>query len=176
MQIYINGKIKQEQDLNMIIGEALRGLGDRIGVPEDTEIALTELQFKVVFNINGQEQYATVPREVNGETVNELFAVSIHLDEEGNIIQREDNEEESFYDPYTLAKANGQEYQYEGIESKYKNKDLEIIDSIGEPEPNEPMAVKYSIKGTDRKLVRHYKGEKLVAEYELDGEPEEKEE
>lgn len=165
MQVYINGKIRQEQDLSMVIGEALKGLNEKIGVPEDTEIAITDIQFKVVFNVDGVESYATVSREVNGELVPELFAVSIHLDEDGNVIQSEDNEEESFYDPYTLAKAHGVEYQYEGIESNYKNDDLEVIDSLGEPEPNEPMAVKYSIKGTDKELIRHYKGEKLVAEY-----------
>lgn len=167
MKIFVNGKIRQQGRVEELIQEVVNNLSNRIGVPEGTEIAIEGLEFKVVFSIDGQETYATVPREINDETVNEMFMVTVHLDEDGNVIQAEDNEEESFYDGYTLAQAVGQEYEYTGTESKYSNDELELIESIGDNSDVDVMAVKYRVKAEPEvEVVRHYKGDLLVAEYE----------
>ncbi|MCW6094579.1 hypothetical protein LAV60_15515 [Clostridium sporogenes] len=166
MKVFINGKIREEGRIDEIISEVLETMSERIGVPEGTEFAIEDLEFKVAFNIDGKEQYATVPREVAGETVNEMFMVSAHLDKEGNLVQAEDNESESFYDGYTLAKAVGKEYEYTGTESKYSNDELEVIESIGENTDEDVMAVKYRVKASPEiEVVRHYKGNILIAEY-----------
>ncbi|HIE5864196.1 TPA: hypothetical protein ACXNXA_000250 [Clostridium botulinum] len=166
MKVFINGKVREEGRIDELISEVLETMSERIGVPEGTEFAIEDLEFKVIFNIDGKEQYATVPREINGEVINEMFMVSAHLDEEGNIIQEEDNEKESFYDGYTLAKAVGKEYEYTGTESKYSNDELEVIESVGENTDEDVMAVKYKVKANpDIEIVRHYKGNLLVAEY-----------
>ncbi|GAB6153707.1 hypothetical protein JCM17380_24570 [Desulfosporosinus burensis] len=166
MKVFINGKITREGRMDELVSEIVNTMGKRIGVPENTKITIEGLGFKVIFHIDGVDTYATVPRDVNGETVNEMFSVSVHLDEDGNIIQTEDNEEESFYDGYTLAKSVGQEYQYEGTESAYSNDELELLESLGENTGDDVMAVKYRvIADPETEVLRHYKGDLLVAEY-----------
>lgn len=167
MKVFINGKIREQGRVEEIMAEIINNMSAKMEVPEGTEIAIEGLEFKVVFNINGQETYATVPRNINGDEVNEIFMVSVQLDEEGNIIQAEDNEEESFYDGYTLAKSVGKEYQYTGTESKYSNDELEIVESIGDNTDIDVMAVRYKVKADpETEVVRHYKGDLLVSEYE----------
>ena len=166
MKVVFNGKIKEIGRIDDLISGVVDNVAQRIGVPEGTALAIEGLEFKVVFTIDGEETYASVPREVNGETINEMFMISVHLDEEGNVIQAEDNEGESFYDGFMLAKSIGQEYNYEGIESKYENDELEVIDSMGENTENDVMAVRYSLIADPLiEIVRHYKGNRLVAEY-----------
>ena len=167
MKVFINGKIKGQGRVEEVITEVVSNVIDRIGVPAGTDMAIEGLEFKVVFTIDGQESYATVPRDVNGETVNEMFMLSVHLDENGNVIGADDNEAESFYDGYTLAKSIGQDYKYESCESKYQNDELEIVESLGENSSDDVMAVKYTVKADSTlEVVRHYKGDLLVAEYE----------
>lgn len=166
MKIQFNGRINTLGRVKEVITEVLNNVAPRIGVPEGTKIAIEGLEFKVVFTIDGEETYASVPREINGETVDEMFMLSVHLDEEGNIVQAEDNEGESFYDGYSLAKSIGQEYQYEGIESNFESSELELIDSIGENTGSDVMAVHYKLIGNPEvEIVRHFKGDLLVAEY-----------
>lgn len=167
MKVFINGKVKQKGRVEEIIQEVVDNTATRIGVPPGTEIAIEGLEFKVVFKINGEETYATVAREINGETINEMFMMSVHLDEEGNIVDTDDNEKESFHDGYTLAQAVGKEYEYTGTESKYENDELELLESLGENSDTDVMAVKYRvIAEPEVEVVRHYKGDLLVAEYE----------
>lgn len=167
MKVIVNGKIKEQGRVEDLVAEIIANMAKRIGVPDGTEVAVEGLEFKVIFIADGQEQYATVPREVNGETLNEIFTVVVHLDENGNVVQAEDNEKESFYDGYTLAQSVGQEYNYEGTESKYQNDELEVIESLGENTSTDVMAVKYKVKANPEiEVVRHYKGDLLVAEYE----------
>lgn len=166
MKVFINGKINRDGQIEDIIHEVVNTMAGRIGVPENTAITIEGLEFKVIFHIDGQDTYATVPRDVNGETVNEIFMVSAHLDEDGNIIQTDDNEEESFHDGYTLAQSIGQEYEYEGTTSAYEDAELEIIESLGENTSTDVMSVKYKvIADPETEVVRHYKGDLLVAEY-----------
>lgn len=139
----------------------------RLEVPKDTKLFIEDLSFKVAFEINGQLQYASITRDINGEQVPEIFQVAVKLDEDGNIVYVGDNEEESFYDGYTLAQAVGQEYEYDGIESLYSNEDLEVISYLesSEDDYKKVMAVTYKIKGDDDfSLIRYYKGEKIVVE------------
>ena len=164
--IFNGGKIQDSQSVDSLIGEVIANVCARIGVPEGTPMAIEGLEFKVVFTVNGEETYASVPREINGQTVDEMFMLSVHLDTDGNIIQAEDNEGESFYDGFTLAKSIGQEYQYEGIESNFENSELELIESIGENTGVDVMAVHYSlVANPEIEIVRHFKGDLLVAEY-----------
>lgn len=166
MKVIINGKMGMFGMIENTVLEVIETMAERIGVPEGTEFAIEGLEFKVIFTIGGKESYATVPRDINGETVNEMFMVSVHLDEEGNIIQAEDNEQESFYDGYTLAKSAGQDYQYEGTESAYRKDELELLESLGDNNTDDVMAVKYKvIADPDTEVLRHYKGDLLVAEY-----------
>ena len=166
MKVQFNGRINQTGRIDDLINEVINNVAPRIGVPEGTKIAIEGLEFKVVFTIDGEETYASVPREINGETVDEMFMLSVHLDADGNIVQAEDNEGESFYDGYTLAKAIGQEYQYEGIESNFENSELELIESLGENTGIDVMAVRYTlISNPEVEIVRHFKGDLLVAEY-----------
>ncbi|OAA90884.1 hypothetical protein [Clostridium ljungdahlii] len=167
MKVYLQG-ITQVNKLEELIKKVVLKMAERIGLEASVNFKVEDVEAKIMFNMDGNDTYATVPRDVQGTVANELFEVLVPLDREGNIDEDKvkDNEKESFYDGYTLAQALGKEYKYEGIESKYRNGDLKIIEYLGENTPGEPMAVKYSIKGTDRELIRHYKGDKLVAEYE----------
>lgn len=166
MKIIINGKIREHGVIDNLISEVIDNMARRIGVPEDTKIAIDGLEFKVLFTIDGEETYASVPREINGETVNEMFTVSVHLDEEGNILQEEDNEGESFYDGYSLAKSIGQEYNYEGIESKYQDSELEFKESLGEDTEGAKAITYIVIDNPETEIVRHFKDDLLVFEYE----------
>lgn len=169
MKITIKGFTSLEK-VGGIMTEVISTMGERIGVPEGTEIKIEGLEFKVVYMMDGQERYATVPREVDGETTHEIFEVAVSLNADGDIDITKDNEEESFYDGYTMAKALGKEYHYEGIESGYADSDLMEIDRLtsNEEEDVQVIAIKYDIKGTLKELIRHYKGELLVAEYVLE--------
>lgn len=166
MKVNVKGIVRKEGRVEELVEEILANMAKRIGVPEGTQVAIEDLEFKVIFSINGEEQYATVPREINGETVNEMFNVVVHLDENGNVKQAEDNEDESFYDGYTLAQAVGQEYQYEGTESSYDDEQLEEVEVLGS-ENVDVKSIRYTLKSDPEiEIVRHYKGDLLVAEYE----------
>lgn len=166
MQIYMQGQADPKlmyENTTKVVANLL----ERLEVPEDTKLFIEDLSFKVSFEINGQLQYASITRDINGEKVPEIFQVAVKLDPEGRIVYVGDNEDESFYDGYTLAQAVGQEYEYEGIESLYPNEDLEVISYLESSEDDEKkvMAVTYKIKGDDDfSLIRYYKGEKIVAE------------
>lgn len=166
MQIYMQGQANPKlmyENTTRVVADLL----ERLGVPGDTKMVIEDLSFKVAFEINGQLQYASITRKINGEEVPEIFQVAVKLDGEGSIVYVGDNEDESFYDGYTLAQAVGQEYEYEGIESLYDNEDLEVISYLesSEDDDKKVMAVTYKIKGDDDfSLIRYYKGEKIVAE------------
>lgn len=171
MQIYIQGTATPEQvvaHMKAVISDLL----GRIEAPSNTTYKLVDVEFKVGFDFgDGTLQYAGIKREVGGEMVDEIFQVAVLLDENGEIKFSEDNENESFHDGYTLAQAAGVEYEYEGIESMYDNDDLEVLDYIEDSEEDDKkvMAARYKIKGTEKILVRYFKGEKLVAEKVFEG-------
>ncbi|WMU08169.1 hypothetical protein vBCtySFA70_00065 [Clostridium phage vB_CtyS-FA70] len=166
MKINFKGKITSEQQLINNIMEVVSTIGKRSGVPENTAFVIVDPIIKVAFLIDGEERYATVPRKVGDKDINELFEVKVTLDEKGDIAGSVDNEDESFADPYSMAKAVGVEYQYEGIESEYDDTKLKIVESIGDNTDIAPMAVRYEIEDDSKHdLVRHFKGNKLVAEY-----------
>lgn len=168
MKVTIKGKISEQGRLEDTIQEIVSSMGNRFGIPDNTEIAIQDIEFKVIFKIDGEEKYATVPREIDGETVDEIFMLNVYLDENENIITEEDNEDESFYDGYTMATALGKEYKYSGIESKYQNDELEVVESFGENSPTGVMSVRYKVKNSPEiQLIRYYKGDLLVSEYEL---------
>lgn len=168
MKVFVNGKIEASK-VGDLVSEILYNMSERLSIPEDTGMAIEGLEFKVRYNIGGQETYATVSRDINGEKVNEIFMVAVHLDKDGNVVQADDNEAQSFYDGYTLAQSVGLDYQYTGIESKYRNEDLELLESLGENIGTEPMSVRYRVKNSPEiEVVRHFKGDLLVAEYDYE--------
>lgn len=166
MRVTLKGKqLSEEQFLDNIL-EIVTTMAKRMGLPDDILFCIENVSFTVAFDIDGKPQYATVPREINGKKINEMFEVIAEMDEDGNIKETTDNEEESFVDGYSLAKAAGEEYKYEGIKSKYKDTELEPISELKVEDG--ARAVKYNIKAEpDKELVRHYKEDKIVAEYVL---------
>lgn len=166
MKVTIKGRLGKQGMVEERVDEVIHNMAERIGVPDGTKFIVEGLEFKVIFVIDGVETYASVPRDINGETVNEIFEVVVDLDEDGNIVQTADNEAESLLDGFTLANSIGQEYQYEGVESGYSNDELEVIDSVGENTEFDVMSVRYQVIGDpDTEILRHFKGNKLVAEY-----------
>lgn len=164
MKVNVKGIVRESERVTSLVEEVIANMSERIGIPEGTEVAIEDLEFKVIFTIDGQEQYATVPRDVNGETFNEMFNVVVHLDKEGKVVQAEDNEDESFYDGYTLSQAAGTEYEYEGILSAYQDEELELIEELGDSV--DVHSAKYQLKSDPEvEIVRHYKKDQLVAEY-----------
>lgn len=167
MKVVIKGSStlnRAKSNISEVINKAI----STFNLPEGTKLKIEDLEFKVRFEIDGKETYASVPREVQGETVHEMLMVAVHVDKKGKIDYTETNENESFHDGYTLAQAVGKEYQYESIESAYENDDLEIIEYIqsNESDDKKVMAVKYRVKNEeDTEVIRHYKGDKLVFEY-----------
>jgi hypothetical protein len=143
-------------------------MGEKLELTDEmfSKIQLEDVSFKVIFtDIYGVETYISVPRDVQGETVHELFEVNVELDEDGNIFDFEDNEEESKVDGFTLAQAVGLEYNYEGIESFFKDEELVEVDRYGIE--GDVLAVKYSkVVDEASEVLRHFKGDLLVAEYE----------
>jgi hypothetical protein len=166
MKVNVEGRIIGRGRLESLVSEIITNMSKRIGVPEGTEVAIEALEFKVVFFMNGEENYATVPRTVNGKETNEMFMVNVKLDEDGMVIKASDNEAESYYDGFSLARAMGEEYDYSGVESEYNNDQLDLIESLGENSETDVMAVRYKvIANPATEVVRHYKGDLLVAEY-----------
>jgi hypothetical protein len=171
MKVVFKGEtIKNPNNVAVLIEEVLNTMAERIGVPDGTTVELEGVEFKAVFIMDGEKRYATVPRTINGIETDEIFTVEVTIGEDQRIVTEVDNEEESFYDGYTLANAIGVEYEYEGIESAYSNDDLEVIDSIGENTDSDVMAVTYRIKETGQYLSRMYKGNLLVSERVYDAE------
>lgn len=167
MKIQFKGKFNSPEKMNRAMAVVLSDLTDRLGVPEEAEMAIEDLQFKAVFKINGQDQYISVPREVQGETIHEIFTVDVTLDDDGAVIKQVDNEEESFYDGYTMAQALGKDYDYQTIESGYIDSDLEEIERI-EPEESNVLAVRYKLLAEDEtEVIRYYKTGNLVFEEEI---------
>lgn len=169
MKITLKGKQLNEEKLIKNIYEVVAGTAEKIGIPKDTLFQLEDVSFKVAFELDGKAMYATVPREINGKKYNEMLEIVAEMDEKGNIKELKDNEEESFVDGYSLAKAVGEDYQYEGIESAYSDEELKQIDEFGD---DEVRAVKYELRNNpDYQVVRHYKVidgyDTLIAEYKL---------
>lgn len=167
MKVQFKGKFDKPAKMDRAMSVVLSDLFDRLGVPEGAEMAIEDLQFKVVLTIDGQEQYVSVPREVEGETIHEIFTVEVQLDENGHVVKKVDNEEESFFDGFTMAQALGKEYKYEVIESGYNDADLEEVGSIN-PEGTDVRGIRYKLlteEGTE--IFRYYKADNLVFEEEI---------
>lgn len=164
MKIQFKGKFSSPEKMNRAMAVVLSDLMDRLGVPKEAEMAIQDLQFKAVFNINGQDKYISVPREVQSETIYEIFTVDVALDEDGAVIKQVDNEDESFYDGYTMAQALGKDYDYQTIESGYADSDLEEIERI-EPDESDVLAVRYNLLTEDgTEVIRYYKAGNLIFE------------
>lgn len=146
------------------IGNAVQAMGDKLDIPLDTAFVIEDISFKVKFIIDGEEKYVSVPREIDGEVIDEIFVVDMTLDSEGEIVDAVDNEDKSEYDGYTLAQALGKEYVYEGIVSAYDDNELMKIEQLGTD--TDVKAVKYRlVDNPEIEILQHYKGELLVAEY-----------
>lgn len=74
------------------------------------------------------------------------------------------NENESLFDAWTVAKAEGKELDFKEIESEYNEADIICEDSESYGDMTKDT---YSIVGSKDKLVRVYQGNKLIQEYRL---------
>jgi len=169
MKVTLKGKQLNEEKLIKNIYEVVAGTAEKIGIPKGTLFQLEDVNFKVAFALDGKALYATVPREINGKTFNEMLEIVAEIDENGEVKDIQNNEEKSFVDGYSLAKAVGEDYEYEGIESAYGDEELVQVDEFGD---DEVRAVKYELKDDpDYQVVRHYKVidgvDTLIAEYKL---------
>lgn len=164
MKLVFKGKCSANQ-LSKRITEVVADIVARTGITEDAKIIIENAELNVIFKVGNEESYLTVPREINGQEVQDIFTVTVPLTEKGTIKATLDNEEESLVDDKTLAEANGIEYEYSEIESDYEESELIYIDTFGD---DVAKSVRYSIVGTELELIRFYKGEKLVGEQIVD--------
>lgn len=121
---------------------------------------LRDMEVGIVFHVGDEAKMLTV--EHDGLT--EPFTLHIKLDEKGNIIDKADNEEESFLDDYTKAKAKNEEYiskLTEPIKSKFLDIDLKYLDTV---DGGDVQIVKYEHRKTKQIIERYYRDKKLVAE------------
>lgn len=164
MFIKFNGEMSIEQLIPNLM-EVVGTVSEKVKFPKGTKLLLQDVTIKVVMDVNGEHLYATVDREVNGETATEMLAFELKLGNDGNIIKSLDNEEASFYDDKTIAKALGKDYIYTTIETAFSEDQLELLDEFKFDEGNEELKVcVYRIKESGKGLVQYYKGGKLVGE------------
>lgn len=163
MQIIFKGKssiIKAHQ--NMF--EVVNGVLTRVGLPKNTSIKIDELTFKVIVMVDGEERVFTVPREMNGETVDELLTIQVELGEDGEIVNSINNEEESLFQDHEVEAMLGLDHEYGRIESPYVADDLEMLDSKFVDDITIGV---YKIKASGLYLVRYYLNDDLICEKEM---------
>lgn len=121
---------------------------------------LRDIEVGVVFHVGDEAKMLTV--EHDGLT--EPFTLHIKLDEKGNIVDKADNEEKSFLDDYSKAKAKNEEYipkLTQPIKSKFLDIDLKYLSTV---DGGDVQIVKYQHRKSKKIIERYYRNKKLVAE------------
>ncbi|MEC1647617.1 hypothetical protein [Bacillus halotolerans] len=109
-------------------------------------------------NVEGVDEPQLLTVDHHGMT--EPFQWIVDMDKETHV----NNQEESMFDQYTVAKAQGQEHELEEIESAYGD----IILELEKSETYEGMERKvYSVINEDYKVVRVYQQGKLIQKIKL---------
>lgn len=167
MRLAFKGKCTTRQ-LSRHINKLVSDVIERAELNPEIEVILENPELNIIFKNGEDEAYLTVPREVNGQEVMEIFTVAVPLDEKGKIKASVDNEEESLVDEKTLAEANGLEYEYKEIVSEYADDSLELLEVFGGETEDDAKSVRYKVKGTNLEVLQFFKGDKLVAEQIID--------
>lgn len=154
-------KFKGETSLNKLpklIKEVTTDIQQRAGIPE-TQFKIKAAEIGLVFKVGEEMHYLNVEHE----GVPEIFKVAVELDEKGNIKKAVDNENKSFMDDYSRARAKGEADSIgrKEIKSVYKDSDLEFQ----REENGGDLVCKYYLhKETGELVERFYRDGVLVGE------------
>lgn len=125
MEIEITGNV-QSLDFEEVIvdklDEIMTSTAERLMAEQDVKITgavFTNAQFTLGFNIEGMEEPQLLTVE-HHEGIPEMFKWVVDVDEDTKV----SNEEKSAYDAWTVAKAKGEELEFEPVESLYNKADL----------------------------------------------------
>lgn len=163
MKIILDGKTTLTK-LPKILKEILTEVQAKTGI-ENAPVKLDRAELTFTFNVNGEPQYLSV----NHDDIAELFTVAVKLDDKGNIERAVNNENESFLDEYTRARAKGVEKEYEVIQSTFKDEELE---TVRVNDGGDIQEIIYRHKETGNTVVRYVKNGDLVGEVAFETAPE----
>lgn len=126
---------------------------------KDCNVAEAEVTFK--FDIEGQDepQLMTVTHH---EGASEVFTWLVDVDRDKQV-STTNNQDKSLYDPYSVATAQGKDFDFKEIQSEFSDVQLEQEST---EEFGDMKKIMYDMED-GKKLVRVYHKGKLIQEYTL---------
>lgn len=160
MKVTFVGEINIQRMAEKLV-EIASSTVERLEKEHNTKIngySIHEADVQVKFDVEGADEPQMLT--VNHHGMTEPFQWIVDMDKETEI----NNEDQSMFDEYSVAKAKGQEKQFEEIKSIYNDADLELEDV----EAFDNMSKKvYTVLNEEYKVVKVFQDDRLIQEYKL---------
>lgn len=162
MKIKFVGKLNVDMLASKLI-EITESTIERLQKEQEADIEgykIHEADITVKFDVKGMDEPQLLTIE-HHKGHPEIFTWIVDVDK----YEASNNEKESMFDDWTVAKAQGKEYQFKEIESVYNMEDLEEDESLYEVFGDMSKRVFNHKDGF--KVVQVFQNDKLIQEYKL---------